>query len=561
MLVPTLFTIETPAVRLVWSRRIPASSHTAPGAVPERPFGLVVEPLAAAPGVHLGDGTATHLSEQTEYALLVRSRTGAPVALRHRDPVLLRGLLEAEQGRLVHGTVNFGAQVGQSRFVVEAGGVPQFAFTVEVAPSKLDYRKDYAALRDDVRAIAAELALEHLRPTTSAAGGQPPEPPGTVAWLARLAGMLDALERALTYAERHPLWGAERAVGPVAAHRVRHPDAGLLRAVWRGAGWGPAEATPGLVPVRARVPAAASRYTLDTPAHRWVADRLRQIGRRLAGIREAEGRRRPGPRRQGALAAVASMQRRIVALERLEIVRAADGPPPAEPPLSLRTAPGYREAYRACLALQRGLHLGGGPLDLSLKEVHLLYEYWCFLTLIRLVAARTGERTPLRDLIRVEQRGLHLRLRQGRAQTLRFPLPDGALELVYNPRFAGRGFLVPQQPDVLLTHHAASGPRRYVLDAKYRLDASPGYRRRYGLPGPPPDALNDLHRYRDALSAAGVAVAQALALYPYREDVAGAYAASRLHRRLREGGVGAVPLLPGATRHLEAWLDAVLRAA
>ncbi|MDX1547305.1 MAG: DUF2357 domain-containing protein, partial [Rhodothermales bacterium] len=483
----TLFTIETPAVRLVWSRRGTPSSVAAPGGAPERPFGLVVEPLAADPMVYLSDEVAAHLSEQTDYALLVRSRTGAPVALRHRDPVLLHGLMDAEQSRLVHGTVNFGAQVGRSRFVVESGGVPQFAVTVEVAPSKLDYRQDYAALRDDVRAIAAELALEQLRPTTAAAGGQPPEPPGTVAWLARLAGVLDALERALTYAARHPLWDAERVAGPVAAHRVRRPDAALRRAVQRGAGWGPAEMLPGIAPVRAHVPAAASRYTLDTPAHRWIAARLRQIGHRLAGLREAEGRRRPGPRRRRVLAEIASMQRRIIALERLEIVQAAAGPPPPEPPLPLRTAPGYREAYRACLALQRGLHLGGGPLDLSLKDVHLLYEYWCFLTLVRLVAARTGERAPLRNLIRVEQRGLHLRLRQGRAQTLRFPLPDGALELVYNPRFGGHGFLVPQQPDVLLTHHTVSGPRRYVLDAKYRLDASPGYRRRYGVPGPPPD--------------------------------------------------------------------------
>nr|WP_243664953.1 nuclease domain-containing protein [Rhodothermus marinus] len=49
------------------------------------------------------------------------------------------------------------------------------------------------------------------------------------------------------------------------------------------------------------------------------------------------------------------------------------------------------------------------------------------------------------------------------------------------------------------------------------------------MPGPPTDALNDLHRYRDALSSYFTrrgkgTVAQALALYPYRGGEAGCFA-------------------------------------
>ncbi len=60
------------------------------------------------------------------------------------------------------------------------------------------------------------------------------------------------------------------------------------------------------------------------------------------------------------------------------------------------------------------------------------------------------------------------------------------------------------------------------------------------MPGPPREALNTLHRYRDAIRDASGAQ--------------GAFARSRLHRLLDEIGVGALPMLPGATAYLDAWL-------
>ncbi|MFB3134039.1 MAG: hypothetical protein ACE10K_16090, partial [Rhodothermales bacterium] len=51
----------------------------------------------------------------------------------------------------------------------------------------------------------------------------------------------------------------------------------------------------------------------------------------------------------------------------------------------------------------------------------------------------------------------------------------------------------------------------------------------------------------------------AVALYPYREEEPGLFEKSRHRRMLDEIGVGAIPLLPGETMHLEAWLGDVLK--
>ena len=44
-------------------------------------------------------------------------------------------------------------------------------------------------------------------------------------------------------------------------------------------------------------------------------------------------------------------------------------------------APGYRELYRCYLLLQHGLSVSGNLFDVSVKDIAVLYEYWCFIKL------------------------------------------------------------------------------------------------------------------------------------------------------------------------------------
>ena len=139
---PELFTIETDHLTLVWSRR----RAKPPPVVPEKaetPFSLPVQALrrGVEPVVRIPQSGQTHLFEQTDYTLFAQSKRGEPVRVWHRDPVLVQGLQRSDEGRVVHGAINFGTQVGQSRFVVEAGSLAQFEFVVEVLTSKRGYRR------------------------------------------------------------------------------------------------------------------------------------------------------------------------------------------------------------------------------------------------------------------------------------------------------------------------------------------------------------------------------------------------------------------------------------
>ena len=108
-----LFTLETPHLMLRWSRRREKPVPVEPGEA-SLPFGLVVHPAQrrTAPTVHIEAGVGRHLFEETDYTLFVQSKTGRPVQVRHRDPVLMQGLHRTGEGGIIHGTVNFGSQVG-----------------------------------------------------------------------------------------------------------------------------------------------------------------------------------------------------------------------------------------------------------------------------------------------------------------------------------------------------------------------------------------------------------------------------------------------------------------
>jgi hypothetical protein len=571
--VSELFRVETDRLLLVWAATRPAQS-AAVGIAPSAGR-IIVRPRRGA--VQFGQQSrspdrwdAPRLFEQTDYTLFLRSGADAPVSLEHRDPVLLRDLGSSDGGRVVHGRINFGSQIGHSVFTVCVAGDPELDFEVEIFPTKLDYAEDYARLVAETQDILTGLVLEYLRSTFQLGRHLHPPRATHLEWLLLLRHSVDDLERALNQIARHPQWGLTREPQEMHAERIKRADTALRRAVLRGAGSGRSVRVNQELAVRERLQERRARPTLDTPEHRWHAARLTQIRRRLAWLHAEESSGSHGRRNQ-TLEEIDALEMRIARLARTEPLAAASGdPPPGFASLQLLSAPGYREAYRACLILSLGLHLEGGPVRLGVKDLHLLYEYWCFLTLVRLLAEQTEQPLPARELLATEQNGLRVLLRRGREHSVSFSASGGRrIRLTYNPRFAAEPLLVPQQPDILLEIQDPAQPLvRLVLDAKYRIDASAEYVRRYGSPGPPEDALNGLHRYRDAiiqpswsllgLTAPERTITQVIALFPYREAEPDAFRTSRLWNSIATIGIGAIPLLPGSTEYLAEWLRGIL---
>lgn len=570
-----LFIVATDRARLTWSQVRGSPQNREDESSPK--YGVLALRLVR-PGAHFDPATwriapsaaATDprvragplLFEQTEYRVTLSAIGTREVTLEHRDPLVLSRFDDEERGRF-DGFVNFRSQVGVSTFRVLVDDVPEFEFDVEVFPTKLDYQTDYQEILAEVQGTLAGLAFEYLRATWQGATSVAAPAPTQVEWLTLLRSVAEELNSALRHIANRPIRGLRREPVVRRADQVHRIDNSIRSYLRRQAQHGNSSDVVSGVPVPERITERHPLPTLDTAEHRWLASQVDRIRRRLTELIAIERERteeRYSERKARVLEELEHLEARTIRWFQLDPLQAAtDFPPPGFASLQLLTAPGYREAYRACMTLSLGLRLEGGPLELSVKDLNLLYEYWCYLALLRIVSDETKAPIDPRVLLEVRARGLSVLLRQGNESRMPFVLSNGRrITVRYNPTM-GADALVPQRPDLLLTLEHPDWPATHlVLDAKYRLDASKEYVARYHSPGPPEDALNAMHRYRDAIvdevnGTTRRTVVQAAALFPMRVDPE-EYKACLLWRALGRIGVGAIPLLPGHDEFLRTWL-------
>ena len=172
-------------------------------------------------------------------------------------------------------------------------------------------------------------------------------------------------------------------------------------------------------------------------------------------------------------------------------------------------APGYRDLYKYYLMLLRGLSITGDVFNISVKDLALLYEYWCFIKLNSMMKDRYE--LISQDIVKVQGNGLFVSLVKGSSSKVKYRNSENGevITLSYNPK-SGQVPTVAQKPDNVLSLEKKTvnqvGKKvkyEYVFDAKYRvnpaLEGSDYYNTISHTPGPETDDINTMHRYRDAI--------------------------------------------------------------
>lgn len=232
-------------------------------------------------------------------------------------------------------------------------------------------------------------------------------------------------------------------------------------------------------------------------------------------------------------------------------------------------APGYRELYRCYLLLQSGLSVTGSVFNVSVKDLAVLYEYWCFIKLNSLMKERYELLSQ--DIIRIAGSGLFVSLAKGRRSRVRYRNPENGeiITLSYNPKEIS-GATVSQKPDNVLSLQkkgtkGSTADYKYIFDAKYRINpALEGslYQKMYRTPGPQEDDISTMHRYRDAIvyeneaSSYERSMFGAYILFPYRNEEE--YRNHRFYRSIGKVSIGGLPFLPSATDLVTEMLDELI---
>ena len=239
--------------------------------------------------------------------------------------------------------------------------------------------------------------------------------------------------------------------------------------------------------------------------------------------------------------------------------------------LILQRATGYSQVYRTWNMLKRAYSLNDGIYRLQSKDIATLYEIWCFIEVSHIVRDQLGlTQDDLDHQNRMEMNGIFTwELGKGEHSKILFKKDNVELaELMYNPKHTETdnditginnmvARTVPQKPDIVLQLTKNDLHRdmkmTYLFDAKYRISGKDSK----GVDTPPDDAINQMHRYRDAIYYKEYDSA------PLKKEVIGGYIlfpgdgdtadieVSKFYKTIGEVNIGAFPLRPKDKRNRE----------
>lgn len=179
--------------------------------------------------------------------------------------------------------------------------------------------------------------------------------------------------------------------------------------------------------------------------------------------------------------------------------------------LTIQRKPGYAGFYRKFILLKQAVKLLEGNYKLELKNISELYQIWCFLEIKDIIFEITHIKPELSFEEKFElKHWTDLRIHEV-FSCFKFNLANGdVIELYHDYSYKKtalsknnilRSYTEEQRPDITLRLTKKDIPdsaiHTYLFDAKYRIKTS----LEDDIPDdiPPPDTLNQMHRYRDSL--------------------------------------------------------------
>lgn len=227
--------------------------------------------------------------------------------------------------------------------------------------------------------------------------------------------------------------------------------------------------------------------------------------------------------------------------------------------LVLQKATGYSSIYKSWVMLNSGLKLFDGIQKIELKNIAELYQIWCFLEIKNVLQNLLGKENPDEiDLAEIKVDDFVFKIERGVKSRVSFIQNNGEqIELFHDFSYDTKSsqdvksFTVNQRPDIVLRITKNDLKENYVLtylyDAKYRLASD----EREGAPDlPPDDAINQMHRYRDAIYYVNKnrikpekEVIGAYVLFPGSGELESIKKLA-YHKSIGEVNIGAFPLRP-----------------
>ncbi len=460
---------------------------------------------------------------------------------------------------ILAGFINYKNEIGRSEIQIiykVDKETRTFRFGFEVLSTKLDYHEHWRTIVEDIEREYRMLSLDYMRRTFHGfSPDQNGEHPDIVWW-------------SVFEGEQQKFIKACKSIIDRPRHRL-HGEEVYLRA-------DKLKLTPHNIENRLaehrKEPAYLYRVeqhilSNDTQENRFLKFALHQISKRYEDLRQRiEAVKTASDTMKAAIHATSESLKRLQHHPFFRTIGRFKGI--NQESMVLQKATGYSQVYRTWNLLRRAYSLNDGLYRLQTKDIATLYEIWCFIEVSHIVKAQLHlDDEDVEHRNRMEMNGIFSwELGKGEHSRILFR-KDGVelAELVYNPKNADKendnvGMkdlvvpTVPQKPDIVLQltkNDLQQGMKMtYLFDAKYRIDG-----RQNGVDTPPDDAVNEMHRYRDAIyykdydsHVLKKEVIGGYILFPGDGETADVEV-SRFYKTIKEVNIGAFPLRPKDKRN------------
>ena len=455
---------------------------------------------------------------------------------------------------ILAGFINYKNEIGRSEIQIiykVDKETRTFRFGFEVLSTKLDYHEHWRTIVEDIEREYRMLSLDYMRRTFHGfSPDQNGEHPDIVWW-------------SVFEGEQQKFIKACKSIIDRPRHRL-HGEEVYLRA-------DKLKQTPHNIENRLaehrKEPAYLYRVeqhilSNDTQENRFLKFALHQISKRYEDLRQRiEAVKTVSGTMKSAMLATSETLKRLQHHPFFRTIGRFKGI--SQESMVLQKATGYSQVYRTWNLLRRAYSLNDGLYRLQTKDIATLYEIWCFIEVSHIVKAQLHlDDEDVEHRNRMEMNGIFSwELGKGEHSRILFR-KDGVelAELVYNPKNADNengnvGMIdlvvptVPQKPDIVLQltkNDLQQGMKMtYLFDAKYRIDGKDK-----GVDVPPEDAINQMHRYRDAIyykdydaNALKKEVIGGYILFP-GDGEPNDVAVSKFYKTIKEVNIGAFPLRP-----------------
>ncbi len=505
--------------------------------------------------------------EQQRYEIVIESNGDHGIAfwndnLNIRNKVTCVG----RNSKILSGVINFGNEIGLSDLIVRVDGSNYLRLTIEVFPTKISYKDDYKAIVEDVTREVYGLVFDFLKKTYLGYQQSDHIISSPVEFFAVIRQIFRDFMKAadMILAQPHHLLETTHEVLP--GHKIKRVDNRSLRWIEKHPDQAMITADRVLI---ARTLAVKKQITYDTKENRLTKYILQTTAKKLESFK----RNYLNLQRSEDKVVVNQIDEMIRNLNRRSNASflADVGPHESSAGMSLvfSMAPGYRDLYKYYLMLLHGLSITGDVFHISIKDLAVLYEYWCFIKLNSLMKDRYE--LVSQDIVKVQGNGLYVSLVKGSRSRVKYrnPANGEVITLSYNPKEKELPTGTQRPDNVLkLRKKGADTEYEYVFDAKYRINpALPGtdyYETISHKPGPEVGDINTMHRYRDAIVYQNGAspyertMFGAYVLFPYPGKNEEDYRSHRFYESISKVNIGGLPFLPSATKLVSQMLDELI---